>query len=811
MDNDSGLDDQRGSPLSRIISFLANSRTPQRVARENIGNGFKHNRNAPAYNEKVVTSVRQLASAVGYHSHASMYPQNYRFSADTADLIRWLYSINDACWTHFSNGDVEQFINEYERSHAIEVAEPHRSTAPRNGNHVDTDLRQLPAAFRFRIQDGKIDVLPEQADAADFETAKDLYAELIAKANGLRSRLAATNADQRVQRSVERLLEALAARIEHIRPGVLLSRSRSIEADRNAFDTEEARRELFPDAIAMVDDVLLSLQDLLAIYPIVRKIEAERLALSIQRDATLLTAVRAELEEIKKEASVSEAVTEASRAALKENDPDIEVARTLDVLAGLLADQLLVVRNFGSVAVTYVRKHGASAAVALGAGLARAGSELKELGGNSWEAAKVNLPEGVGAAARILPVGLVIALLANIAGPVAGLAALSGGFKQLAKAINKLKNIGEPPKETKPKPEVARKPKSRPHKLFAVPETIVVPAGEFLMGSPDGQGDEHERPQHKVTIKKSFGIGIAPITRGEFASFVEATNYELDESPNSSWRSPGFDQEDDHPVVYVSWHDAKAYVTWLKEQSGKAFRLLSEAEWEYCCRAGTTTEYSTGDTITAEQAKFGRNSKGTTSVSKFPPNSWGLYDMHGNVWEWCEDNWHESYNGKPPSDGSVWRGGSRSLRVLRGGAWNNNPENLRSANRNRNQPDNRNNNVGFRVASTLCIGAGMITVSPGVQKAFRAVHDEQVGVRVEMGARYRGGACLGRRTGSGRRGRRAAQYAALLRLRPGRCAHKGRPQGSPLQRQCLSRCSNSRTFQQAGGSKLCTKNTQPSF
>jgi formylglycine-generating enzyme required for sulfatase activity len=170
-----------------------------------------------------------------------------------------------------------------------------------------------------------------------------------------------------------------------------------------------------------------------------------------------------------------------------------------------------------------------------------------------------------------------------------------------------------------------------------------VPAGEFLMGSPDGQGQEYEHPQHKVTIKKAFAVGIAPATRGEFASFVEATNYKLDERSNRSWRTPGFDQEDDHPVVYVSWHDAKAYVTWLKEQSGEAFRLLSEAEWEYCCRAGTTTKYSTGDTITAEQANFGPNSRGTTSVSKFPPNPWGLYDIHGNVWEWCEDNWHEGY------------------------------------------------------------------------------------------------------------------------------------------------------------------------
>jgi formylglycine-generating enzyme required for sulfatase activity len=564
---------------------------------------------------------------------------------------------------------------------------------------VDTDLQQIPAAFKFRVQNDKIDVLPEPADVTDAGSAYDLYAELIAKATELRSRLAATNSDPRVQSSVDRLLEALAVRIEDIRPGVLLSRSRSIEADRNAFDTEDARRELFPDAVAMLDDVLLTLQDLLAVYPIVRKIEAERLALSIQRDAPRLAAVRAELEAIKKEVSASEAVTDAVVAALKENDPDIEAARTLDVLAGLVADQALVVRNFGSVAVNYARKHGASAGAALGEGLARIGSELKEVGGKSWEATKVNLPQGVGAAARILPVGFVIVLLAHIAGPVAGLAALAGGFKQLAKAINELKDIGEPPKASKPGSEAAKKPQPQRRHLFVVPETVDIPAGEFMMGSPGGEGDESERPQHKITIRRRFAIGIAPVTRGEFASFVEATDFETGESVGRSWRNPGFDQLDDHPVVFVSWHDAKAYVSWLKEESGKTYRLLSEAEWEFCCRAGTTTKFNTGDTISVNQANF--DAKGTTSVSKFPPNPWDIHDMHGNVWEWCEDNWHVSYKGKPPTDGSVWRGGSKGFRVLRGGSWSDIPGILRSAIRSGIQPGGRIDYIGFRVARTL--------------------------------------------------------------------------------------------------------------
>jgi formylglycine-generating enzyme required for sulfatase activity len=243
----------------------------------------------------------------------------------------------------------------------------------------------------------------------------------------------------------------------------------------------------------------------------------------------------------------------------------------------------------------------------------------------------------------------------------------------------------------------------------AAPEMIVVPSGDFQMGSGEGANDE--RPQRKVTIKNPFAVSISPVTRGEFAAFIGATNRKIEagayvwdgqnwkNDPSKSWRDPGFMQEDDHPVVCVNWHDAQAYVTWLREQSGRVYRLLSEAEWEYCCRARKASAYSTGDTITPAQANFGRNSKGTTF--RFPANPWGIRDMHGNVWEWCEDNWHDDYQGNPPTDGSVWRGGHPSSRVLRGGSWDNNPHNLRSASRSRLQPDIRINDVGFRVARTL--------------------------------------------------------------------------------------------------------------
>jgi formylglycine-generating enzyme required for sulfatase activity len=248
----------------------------------------------------------------------------------------------------------------------------------------------------------------------------------------------------------------------------------------------------------------------------------------------------------------------------------------------------------------------------------------------------------------------------------------------------------------------------------AAPEMIVVPAGEFMMGSPQGEGDNDERPQHKVTIKNPLAVGITPVTRGEFASFISATGHKIEtgahvrngrkweNDPKASWRNPGFEQEDDHPVVCVNWNDAQAYVAWLRERSGgKAYRLLSEAEWEYCCRAGTKSAYSAGDGITIEQANFGGNSEATTPVLRFPPNPLGLRDMHGNVWEWCEDNWHTDYEGNPPSDGSVWPGGDSSYRVLRGGSWVDNPRFLRSANRGRDHPGNRVSFVGFRVARTL--------------------------------------------------------------------------------------------------------------
>jgi formylglycine-generating enzyme required for sulfatase activity len=174
----------------------------------------------------------------------------------------------------------------------------------------------------------------------------------------------------------------------------------------------------------------------------------------------------------------------------------------------------------------------------------------------------------------------------------------------------------------------------------------------------------------------------------------------------------GFSQPDHHPVVCVNWHDAKAYVAWLASTTGKTYRLLSETEREYVSRAGTTTPFWWGSAVTPAQANYigtaepykGGGSKGewrqaTVPVDRFSANAWGLYNVHGNVWEWTEDCWNASSGN--PGDGSARTSGDCGSRVLRGGSWYSIPRFLRSAGRLRFTPGNRNNDIGFRVARTL--------------------------------------------------------------------------------------------------------------
>jgi formylglycine-generating enzyme required for sulfatase activity len=214
------------------------------------------------------------------------------------------------------------------------------------------------------------------------------------------------------------------------------------------------------------------------------------------------------------------------------------------------------------------------------------------------------------------------------------------------------------------------------------PEMVVVPAGNFMMGS-----DEHdsERPPHLVTIAKPFAVGRFPITFAEWnAAGLSSLSYKGEHGRQ--------------PVFNVSWEDAKAYTAWLSQRSGKTYRLLTEAEWEYCCRAGTMTKYAFGDSISQSQAQFGATA--TIEVGKFTPNAWGLHEMHGNVWEWCEDVWHDTYN-SAPTDGSPWLyDGDDSRRVLRGGSWGSDADGLRSACRYRERANFRYRTFGFRVART---------------------------------------------------------------------------------------------------------------
>lgn len=250
------------------------------------------------------------------------------------------------------------------------------------------------------------------------------------------------------------------------------------------------------------------------------------------------------------------------------------------------------------------------------------------------------------------------------------------------------------------------------------PEMVVVPPGNFMMGSPmsEKQRDKVEGPRHKVTIAKKFAVGKFAITRAQFSTFVNDTGHDVGnkcwvyetESENSgkTYKNPGFSQDDTHPVVCVNWDDAKAYVKWLNNKvQGAPYKLLSESEWEYVARAKTDTPFWWGESILTSQANYnglkGKFRKRTVSVDSFEPNEFGLYNVHGNVWEWVEDCWHKSYHGAP-SNGKAWtKGGKCSARVLRGGSWLGHPGFQRSAIRLAYNSGVRVNYSGFRVSRTL--------------------------------------------------------------------------------------------------------------
>ena len=239
------------------------------------------------------------------------------------------------------------------------------------------------------------------------------------------------------------------------------------------------------------------------------------------------------------------------------------------------------------------------------------------------------------------------------------------------------------------------------------PELVVVPAGSFMMGSPlseTGRYDD-EGPVHRVRIAQPFAVGVYEVTFAEWDACVRDGGCGGHRADDEGWGRGR------RPVIDVSWEDAQSYVRWLSRKTGEKYRLLSESEWEYVARGGTTGPFHLGATISTDEANYnglyiygsgrqGQFRRRTVSVGRFPANEFGLHDVHGNVWEWVEDCWNGGYAGVP-ADGGAWETVDCSRRVLRGGSWGSDPRNLRSAIRGKNPFGYRNVGVGFRVARTL--------------------------------------------------------------------------------------------------------------
>jgi formylglycine-generating enzyme required for sulfatase activity len=270
------------------------------------------------------------------------------------------------------------------------------------------------------------------------------------------------------------------------------------------------------------------------------------------------------------------------------------------------------------------------------------------------------------------------------------------------------------------------------------PQMVVLAAGQFMMGSPkddidNGLANANEAPQHKVVIARPIAVGRFEITRDQFEAFVDASQYKFgnrcytfenntpQERPDRSFRNPGFAQTGTNPAVCVSWSDAKAYVAWLAQSTGKLYRLLSESEWEYAARAGSASRYGFGDDAadlceyangadqSAKQAKLPSDYAYmnctdsyayTAPVGSFKANAWSLSDSLGNVWELTEDCYAADYTAMP-ADGSAREAGDCSIRTARGGSWFSNASSLRPAVRAGASPDERHDDLGFRVARSL--------------------------------------------------------------------------------------------------------------
>lgn len=244
----------------------------------------------------------------------------------------------------------------------------------------------------------------------------------------------------------------------------------------------------------------------------------------------------------------------------------------------------------------------------------------------------------------------------------------------------------------------------------------MIPAGSFLMGSPatePGRGFD-EGPQHEVRITRPFHMGIHEVTLGQFRAFVDATKYRTDPEKRGTgegWKNPGWNADEDHPVVNVSWNDAVAFCKWLSAKEGKKYRLPTEAEWEYACRAGTKTATHYGDSLSSTQANFDGNQpynnanagpylRRGSKVGSYPANAFGLHDMHGNAWEWCQDFYQPKYYESSPRDDPQGPAAGSS-HPIRGGGWFRVGTDCRAAKREAYPPNLNWNNTGFRVVCEI--------------------------------------------------------------------------------------------------------------
>ncbi len=327
-----------------------------------------------------------------------------------------------------------------------------------------------------------------------------------------------------------------------------------------------------------------------------------------------------------------------------------------------------------------------------------------------------------------------------------------------------------------PKPQAEEITKSLGMKLK------LIRPGKFLMGSPndeEGRNDD-EGPQHEVEIAKPFYMGAYPVTRDQFAAFVKDSNYKTEPGrdgvggdgydaerqatrldPKYSWRDPGFAQADDHPVVNVTWNDAVRFCKWLSRKDGMTYELPTEAEWEYACRAGTTTRFWCGNKDTDLQgaaniadlslkpmfkntitAAWDDGCPFTSPVGKFRPNPWGLYDMHGNVWQWCAHGYDKDYYNHSPKQDPKCEGAAMGL-VQRGGSHLGWPRDARAAIRNHCRPYNRSFTQGFRVVMRPDVPAPPPSMAPPDDASDRFTSAEQL----DMAWEWFNGGSMRRRKG----------------------------------------------------------------